>query len=177
MISSLKAATPSTNEAFLRALRKHQETLSPHEIALFSTGTAEAALHLATLCDQGHTVRSKSRRFSKAICGAVDGLRRYFKVIEIAISANPQFTALIWGGLVFIIEARTFNTKLFINLIWMAQVAAKYTEFFDTISAMLELIKEDLSYYHEYATVLYQKWDKVQGVRVLTVYRFKSLTQ
>ena len=55
------------------------------------------------------------------------------------------------------------------------QVAAKYNEFFETISTILELIKDDLSYYYEYSTVLYQKWDKVQKVRVLTTGRFISL--
>ena len=94
------------NEAFQIALQAHLKGLSEREKDLFSGGTAEAALDFATRCDDDHAVKSKSRRFARAICGAVKGLQGFFVVIEITISAKPEVAALVWGGIKFIIEVR-----------------------------------------------------------------------
>lgn len=94
------------NEAFQTALQAHLKGLSEREKELFSGGTAESALDFAKHCDDDHAVKSKSRRFARAICGAVEGLRGFFVVIEITISARPEVAALVWGGVKFIIEVR-----------------------------------------------------------------------
>jgi hypothetical protein len=44
------------------------------------------------------------------------------------------------------------------------QVVGQYHDFFDKIAPALQIMSEDLPFYHDYATVLYKKWDEVQKV-------------
>lgn len=48
-----------------------------------------------------------------------------------------------------------------------AQISATYSEYFEKIGPILRTIAEDLSYYHDYATALYTKWDNVQKVEFI----------
>jgi hypothetical protein len=52
----------------------------------------------------------------------------------------------------------------------------KYHDFFDKIAPALQIMMEDLPFYHDYATVLYKKWDEVQNVGRLCLIEDTPLT-
>lgn len=104
MSTSSGAVTQTDNRAFSRALVAHLGTLSDHEKILFSHGNPESVLELATRCDSDHAQRSRSRRWAGVFCDAMNGLKRYFHVIETVVSSHPEIAAIVWGGFKFVLE-------------------------------------------------------------------------
>lgn len=97
---------PAQSEAFQRALAAHSATLSPAERNAFvqAHGSAEVAVAMAARCDDDHRLRSKSRRFAGVIGQSVQGLKRYFHVVDTCVSSHPEVAALVWGGVKLAIE-------------------------------------------------------------------------
>ena len=101
---SASAPHASENLAFRRALDAHLSTLLGRERIVFAGGTPEAALQSAAELDADHRGKSRLRKWAGVLTKLVNGLDRYIKVVDTMVSSHPEFAALVWGGLYFIIE-------------------------------------------------------------------------
>lgn len=110
------------DDFFAEARNQFLESLSPKESSLFSKCSSPEEL----LQDiEKFNGASKDKRFLRKIVQKVktlsDSLSPYFDAVGIIIQSNPEFAALAWGGVRFIL-----------------QLASNYVTFFEKLANTLQ---------------------------------------
>lgn len=76
--------------------------------------------------------RSKMRVAMKKVKSFSDNLKHYFDALDLIVQSHPEFAALVWGAVRFIL-----------------QLASNYTEFFEKLAAALGRLSDTLPWYEE----------------------------
>jgi hypothetical protein len=100
------------NKAYAQALEEHLATLTDEEKAYFTSksSTPDDILQFAKAMDAERSTR-RSTRLTDVFVTTVDKLRGYMDVVESMITAKPELTALIWGGIKIIIQVRERSNR------------------------------------------------------------------
>ncbi|KAF4637865.1 hypothetical protein G7Y89_g220 [Cudoniella acicularis] len=122
------------NDRFAAARDKFLASVPEHERKIFSTCDSRQAL-LLEIEDKKSLGHMKNKALAKPlerIHRFSRSLESYFKVVEIFIQSNPQYTAILWGA---------FRLVL--------QLASNFTMFFEKLAALLESLSDTAFFQYE----------------------------
>ena len=91
--------TPFT-QAVLQEAMKIDLSDSPLEE---SKRSLEAIHNLVAAIEASHRKSSRSRRAGEVLRPFVEGLERYTGIIDTMVQSNPALSALVWGGVKFVL--------------------------------------------------------------------------
>ncbi|KAI1762746.1 hypothetical protein GGR53DRAFT_467992 [Hypoxylon sp. FL1150] len=123
-------------ETFNRARDEFLAGLSDQDRSLYSPCTSPddliKAIEELKIITQSQDRRhqDKARRWIGAISRLCAALKPYLTIIDVFVSSNPEYAALVWGSLHLIL-----------------QLASNYTEFFDKLTQLLSGLSESFSQY------------------------------
>ncbi|KAK0645509.1 hypothetical protein B0T16DRAFT_141096 [Cercophora newfieldiana] len=129
------APDPSTHPIFDRARDAFLSSLSPAERVLFSPcfsvdDVQAATVKLQAVTNEAHGRILEGNTAIQVIHRLGEALNPYFKIIEIFISSNPQYAAVIWGGIRLVL-----------------QMASNFVTFFGKFLQLMSTLAESLSEY------------------------------
>lgn len=101
--------SPNTNEAFDGAFRRFLESLSEAERARYAPVASPEDLldgiKKLDLLSQRHQ-KTKLWRVLKCVETFSARLTPYFTIVNTFVSSNPQYAAIVWGLLQFVLQVR-----------------------------------------------------------------------
>lgn len=68
-----------------------------------SKRSLEAIHNLVAAIEASHRKSSRSRRAGEVLRPFVEGLERYTGIIDTMVQRNPALSALVWGGVKFVL--------------------------------------------------------------------------
>jgi hypothetical protein len=100
------------SKAYAQALEGHVAKFTDEEKAYFTSksSTPDDILENLKALDAERSTR-KSTRWTDVFVNTVDKLRGYMDVVQSMVTAKPELTALIWGGIKIIIQVRERSNR------------------------------------------------------------------
>ncbi|KIJ24000.1 hypothetical protein M422DRAFT_275321 [Sphaerobolus stellatus SS14] len=94
-----------------------------------SRRSLEELRELVSQLDETHKKTSKARRTIDHLQPFFDGITRYMGVVETLVSSNPAISALVWGGVKYVV-----------------QLAGEYSHHYDNLTGLLESLEPQLNF-------------------------------
>jgi hypothetical protein len=117
--------------------RRYVQTVSPEELL-------EALRQLQT-----HAKQRQKKRISQSINRVgkvVQSLEQYFKAVDIIIQSNPEYAALVWGAMRFLLQASTSSSRTQRGANTL-QLASNFSAFYDKLIETLERLAAEMGQY------------------------------
>lgn len=104
-VPSLQPQVPDpADDIFREALENHKLSLTPGQQQAFLGASAIGLIDIIKGLDQQHSDESRTRRASVKAQGFLQVADGYLTVLGIMIQHNPEYSALIVGGLKFFVD-------------------------------------------------------------------------
>ncbi|KAJ8109541.1 hypothetical protein OPT61_g7388 [Boeremia exigua] len=120
-------------EAFNDAYKWFYESLPPTEQRRYVRAVSPAELLAALEQVKTHAKQRQKKRISESISRigkVVQNFEKYFKAVDIIIQAHPEYAALVWGAMRFLLQLASnfsaFYDKLIITLERLAAETSQY---------------------------------------------------
>ncbi|KAI0061243.1 hypothetical protein BV25DRAFT_1805827 [Artomyces pyxidatus] len=133
-----------SNPVFLDALEEHKKRLLPEELVDFDVSSPCVVIEDAKNLHADHRTKSRTRRCIERFSDLVRPLEALFSAIDSNVASNSQLAGIVWGAIRFVVKV--------IN-----SVAAH----FKIIEETLQAIPAYLRFFHDYATFLFVKSERV----------------
>jgi hypothetical protein len=101
-------------EAFDKAFHSFYDALPPVEQRRYVKGISPEELYQALEQLRSHAKQRQKSRISQSIgriTKVVKSLEQYFKAVDIIIQSNPEYAALVWGAIRFLLQASTIAPR------------------------------------------------------------------
>jgi hypothetical protein len=99
-------SSPERNLAFDNAYQSFYDSLPDHDQMLFAPCASAQDLEIGLAKLKSLARHHQKQNFLSRISQFAKALQPYLNVVDIMVSSNPQYTALVWGGLRFILQVR-----------------------------------------------------------------------
>lgn len=137
-------------EAFNNAYKWFYESLPPNEQHRYVQEVSPKELLTALEHLKTHAKQRQKKRISQSIGRigkVVQNFEQYFKAVDIIIQAHPEYAALVWGAMRFLLQVSTSAQQTFREWSNSSQLASNFSAFYDKLIVTLERLAAEMSQY------------------------------